>query len=75
MSNYNLYLTLSQKEKELLKNETKKKNLSLTSFVYSVLEPLYTSIYLYLHNLKGLNALDSNTIDRFISELEKGTGH
>ncbi len=153
MSNYNLYLTLSQKEKLLLQAEAKKRHLSLTAFVksllpldgqsddkplmfipsdtvdykvsaknqcikayftdiefkaiqhmangeplsrfvsrralqgenvlnikiedddydfvFSVVEPIYTSIYLYLHNLKSIKAMDIDVIDKFISEIEK----
>ena len=40
-------------------------------FVYSVVEPIYTSIYMYLHNLKSINALEKDVIENFISELEK----
>ncbi len=157
MSNYNLYLTLSQKEKCLLQAEARRRELSLTAFVksllpvtetentkpslfipandnaykigtkkkcvkayftdnemkaiehmakdeplsrfisrralqgenvlnieiedddytfvYSVIEPLYTSIYNYLHNLKSINALDSKVMDDFISELKESNEH
>lgn len=153
MSNYNLYITLSQQEKLLLQSEAKKRDMSLTGFVksllplkesdvappalyiptdridykigsrkkcvkayftdtemkaieymagkeplsrfvarralqgenvldikiedddyyfvYSVIEPIYTSIYMYLHNLKGIKEIDSVTIENFICELEK----
>lgn len=40
-------------------------------FVYSVVEPIYTSIYMYLHNLKSINALEKDVIENIISELEK----
>jgi len=45
------------------------------TFVYSVIEPIYTSIYRYLHNLKSINALDSKVIDDFISELKASNVH
>lgn len=45
------------------------------TFVYSVIEPIYTSIYRYLHNLKSINALDSKVIDDFISELKTSNVH
>ncbi len=45
------------------------------TFVYSVIEPIYTSIYRYLHNLKSINALDSKVIDDFISELKTSNDH
>ncbi len=40
-------------------------------FVFSVIEPIYTSIYLYLHNLKSIKAIDMDVIDKFIAEIEK----
>lgn len=45
------------------------------TFVYSVIEPIYTSIFRYLHNLKSINALDSKVIDDFISELKTSNVH
>ena len=36
----------------------------------NVVEPIYTSIYMYLHNLKSINALEKDVIENFISELE-----
>ena len=45
------------------------------NFVYSVIEPLYNEIYLYLYGLKGLNEIKSADIEHFISELEKSNNH
>ena len=45
------------------------------TFVYSIIEPLYTSIYMYLNNLKSINAIEPDVIDSFLTEIKEANTH
>lgn len=38
-------------------------------FVSGVIEPLYSSIYQYLYNMKLLSSVDQNTLSQILTEI------